>query len=65
MSEQDARDAHAAGEQASADRQDHYHQNVMGQAACAGDPMPAESALQPVAPNSQPDDPDPGPVAAL
>ena len=47
MSEQDAYDAHAAGEQASGDRQGHYHGNVMGQAACAGDLMPAESTQQP------------------
>jgi hypothetical protein len=39
--------AHAAGEQASHDRQAHYHQNVQGQGACAGDPMPAESTLTP------------------
>jgi len=46
----DAGAAHAAGEQAARDRQDHYHQNVMGQAASAGDPMPAESTQQPDAP---------------
>lgn len=46
MSEQDMRDVHAAGEQASAARQAHYHSNVMGQGAQAGDPCPAVSTQQ-------------------
>ncbi len=65
MSEQDAQDAHAAGEQAAADRQGHYHGNVLGQGAAAGDPQPAESTLQPVPVNMRPAVSDADPVGSL
>jgi hypothetical protein len=42
-----AEQAHAEGETAAQARRDHYHANARGLGACAGDPMPAESALQP------------------
>jgi ribose 5-phosphate isomerase RpiB len=44
--------AHAAGESVAQARRDHYHQNVLGQGAQAGDPMPAESTLQSFVPDS-------------
>lgn len=52
MSEQDAQSAHAGGEMAAQQRQDHYLANIAGQGTGAGDPMPAASALQ-SAPDSQ------------
>jgi hypothetical protein len=36
-------EAHTAAVQAAATLRDHYHQQVLGQGAQAGDPMPAES----------------------
>jgi hypothetical protein len=50
--------------QAAATIREHYHQHALGQGA-VGDPMPAESTLQPVPPNSQPDLSKHGPVGSL
>jgi hypothetical protein len=46
MSEQDVRAVHAAGEAAAMGRREHYHQNILGQGANAGDPQPAEPTQQ-------------------
>jgi len=65
MSEQDVRDAHAAGEAAAMGRREHYHANIQGQAANAGDPMPAESTLTPPEPNMRDGEMHLGPASAF
>jgi hypothetical protein len=45
MSE-DVAAVHAAAEAAAMGRREHYHQNILGQGANAGDPQPAEPTLQ-------------------
>ncbi len=65
MSEQDARAAHAAGEAAAMGRREHYHQNVLGQGAQAGDPQPADSTLTPPEPNMRDGEMRPGPASAF
>jgi hypothetical protein len=49
MSEQDVAAVHTAAEQAALGRREHYHQNILGQGANAGDLQPAESTQQPPA----------------
>jgi hypothetical protein len=65
MSEQDVRGVHAAGESAAYARRDHYHQNVLGQGAQAGDPQPAVSTLTPPETNMRDGDVSKGPASSL
>ena len=65
MSEQDVRDVHAAGESAAMARWEHYHQNVQGQGAQAGDPQDAASTLTPPETNMRDGDVRKGPASAL
>ena len=56
VSEQDVRDAHAAGEAAAQQRQSHYEGNLHAAGGAAGDPAPA--AMTTLQPSGEPEPPD-------